>query len=456
MISRFVRIQLLIFSVVSIISVAVVAIVYAQVPMLLGYGQHRLTVKLADASGLYVGSRVTYNGVEIGRVTSVDVDPAGADANLSVDSGYRIPSDVWANVHSVSAIGEQYIDLTPQSPKPSAWLADGATISVSRTTIPTPTGVLLDDVNKLVASVPPDSLATSLHELSDAFTGTGPRLQQILDQGSNLLDSAQQNLDPTLRLIKDTGPLLDTQTASSQQIRSLVASLAGFTDTVTADDGQIRSLIDRGVPAAAQVNGLFQDLKPTLPILLANMTSVGQVLVTYNPALESILVNYPALTTALISATAPHQDDQSLAIDFRTTALTPPPCTTGFLPSDQHRSPDDLSEVSTPDDLYCKLPHNDPTEVRGARNFPCLNAPGRRAGTAEECAGDGFQPTQQHNSPFPAGSPLGNLTSAAYDPKTGSAVGADGYLFDIGGIGADGKTKEDLTWQRMLLAPVGR
>jgi phospholipid/cholesterol/gamma-HCH transport system substrate-binding protein len=454
-ISRFVRVQLLIFAVISVISIAVVVVVYAQVPTLLGYGQNKLTVKFSDAAGLYVGSRVTYNGVEIGRVTGVEVDSEGAAARLSVDSGYRLPTDVHANVHSVSAIGEQYIDLTPSSHTPTKWLADGATIPVSQTTVPVPTGTLLDNVNNLVASIPQDSLRTSLHELSDAFAGTGPQLQQILDQAGWLLDSAQQNLGPTLQLIKDAGPLLNTQTVSSPQIRSLLSSLAGFTDTVRADDGQVRSLIDRGLPAAAQVDGLFQDLKPTLPILLANMSSVEQVLVTYNPALESILVNYPALTTALISATAPHQDDQTLAIDFRTTALSPPPCTAGFLPANQHRTPDDLSEVSTPNDLYCKLPHSDPTEVRGVRNIPCLDAPGRRAATVQECRGEGFQPEQQHNSPFPAGSPLGNLTSGIYDPKSGAGVAADGHLFDIGGIGDNGKTKEDLTWQRMLLAPAG-
>lgn len=456
MISRFVRGQLLIFAIVSVVSIAIVVVGYAQVPTLLGFGQRTLHVRLADAAGLYEGSRVTYDGVEIGRVTSVTVTPAGADAALSIGSDYRIPADAHANVHSVSAIGEQYIDLTPGGGRRTGWLADGATIPVARTSVPTPTGALLDDLNKLLASVPPDNLRKSLQELSDAFTGTGPDLQQILDQATALVDGAQQNLGPTRQLIQDAGPLLNTQTVSSPQIRSLVASLAGFTGTVRADDAGIRSLIDRGLPAAAQVDGLFQDLKPTLPILLADLSSVEQVLVVYNPAIEDVLVTYPALTTALLSATLPHQDDQSLAIDFRTTALTPPPCTTGFLPPDRHRPPDDLSEVSTSDDLYCKLPHSDPSEVRGVRNIPCLNARGRRAATVQECGGAGFRPTQQRNSPFVPGSLLGNLASAVYDPRTGSSVSADGQLFELGGIGSQAKKKEDLTWQRMLLAPVGR
>ena len=38
-------------------------------------------------------------------------------AVLSLRSGIAVPSDVQASVHSRSAIGEQYIELTPQPGK---------------------------------------------------------------------------------------------------------------------------------------------------------------------------------------------------------------------------------------------------------------------------------------------------------------------------------------------------
>lgn len=446
----------MIFALVSVVSVTVVLVVYAQVPTLLGYGQNIVRLQVSDAAGLYVGSRVTYNGVMIGRVTEVNARPDGAEATLSVSDEHRIPEDVRAEVHSVSAIGEQYVDLVPQSKSPTSYLADGATIPQERSSVPVPTGALVDNVNSLLASVPQDALAASLQELSDAFSDTGPALRRILRNADQLIDIAQENLEPTKRLVADAAPLLKTQTASSPQIRSFVRSLAKFSESVRGDDKRIRSLIDRGAPAAAEVDRLFQQLRPTLPILLSNLIGVEEVLVTYNPALESILVTYPALTTALISATAPHQDDQALAIDFRLTAMNPPPCTVGFLPPEKQRHPDDLSRVETPDDLYCKLPHDDPTEVRGVRNIPCLTAPGRRAATIEECGGEGFKPIQQHNRAFPKDGLLGAVTSTLYDPETGTGLLADGQLFQLGGIGSEARKKEDRTWQRMLLAPVGR
>ena len=60
-------------------------------------------------------SVVTYRGSEIGSVKSVDVTQNGVQAVLSLKSDIAIPSDVTAAVHSRSAIGEQFLDLTPHS-----------------------------------------------------------------------------------------------------------------------------------------------------------------------------------------------------------------------------------------------------------------------------------------------------------------------------------------------------
>lgn len=47
-----------------------------------------------------------------------------------------------------------------------------------------------------------------------------------------------------------------------------------------------------------------------------------------------------------------------------------------------------MSDIDTPDDLYCKLPQDSPIAVRGVRNFPCMDKPGKRAPTVEICKSD--------------------------------------------------------------------
>jgi len=56
---------------------------------------------------------VTYRGSEIGRVTAIDVTRDGVRAALTLESSTKVPADVTAAVHSRSAIGEQFLQLTP-------------------------------------------------------------------------------------------------------------------------------------------------------------------------------------------------------------------------------------------------------------------------------------------------------------------------------------------------------
>ena len=59
------------------------------------------------------------------------------------------------------------------------------------------------------------------------------------------------------------------------------------------NDPQVRTLLRHGPGAADEASRLLNQIKPTLPMLLANMTTFGQVAVTYHPSLEQVLVLLP-------------------------------------------------------------------------------------------------------------------------------------------------------------------
>lgn len=459
MISRFVRVQLAMFVVLSILSLSAIVLAYAQVPALLGFGQKSITVRLDDAAGLYKGARVTYLGIKIGKVTELTVDQHGAAAELSVSDDYNIPANSRAEVHAVTAIGEQYLDLVPEAASTTAgrYLDDGAVIPVDRTRLPTSIGSVLENANRLVETLPTDSLSLALDELSQAFNGTGPDLERMLNQSIALVEDAQRNLGPTERLITDAESLLRTQTGTSTEIRSLVNSLGSFTGQLNRSDPSLRRLLDQGTPALAEVNAVFQDLRPTLPILLSNLVNVEDALVTYNPSLEQLLVLYPRLTTAMISATRP-SNDGSLGLDMRPVVQDPAPCTVGFLPRNQQQSPDKLTSIAAPDGVHCKLPQDHPSVVRGVRNLPCLEFPGRRASSPQECR-DRFAPEAETNPWAEDGGLAGALQGAGrgkgYDRDSGTAATLDGQYLALGGVGRKSPREEDLTWQNLLLGPIG-
>ena len=115
MLTRFVRIQLLIFTIVGIVGVIAMVLFYIQAPTLLGIGRMTVTLELPSTGGLYRFSNVTYRGVQIGKVTAVSLTPNGAKATLSLSTSPKIPANLQAEVLSVSAVGEQYVDLRPRT-----------------------------------------------------------------------------------------------------------------------------------------------------------------------------------------------------------------------------------------------------------------------------------------------------------------------------------------------------
>jgi phospholipid/cholesterol/gamma-HCH transport system substrate-binding protein len=406
MLTRFVRNQLIIFTIASIVGVAVMVFTYMQVPTLLGLGRINVTLQMPATGGLYQFSNVTYRGVQIGKVTDVKLTETGAEATLTLDTSPKIPADLKADVLSVSAVGEQYVDLRPRTDA-GPYLKDGSVIAVENTTIPQQVGPMLDQVSKLVNSIPKDRISDLLDESYKAFNGAGYDFQSLLDSSSKLTGDLNGVSDQSQALINDSGPLLDSQAETADAIRTWAHSLAGVTQQVAQNDPQIRALLQRGPGFASEVSGLLNDIKPTLPVLLANLTTLGQILVTYNPSLEQILVLLPAVTAAEQSFGMPKNNPTGLpnAGDFAFSISDPPSCTVGFLPPSQWRNPADTTSIDTPDGLYCKLPQDSPIAVRGARNYPCMAHPGKRAPTVQLCDDpNGFQPVamRQHAlGPYP-------------------------------------------------------
>ncbi len=388
MLTRFVRTQLIIFAIASIIGVTAMVLAYIQLPTLLGIGRMTVTMELPRTGGLYRFSNVTYRGVQIGKVTSVEASRSGAVATLSLATSPKIPADLQARVLSVSAVGEQYVDLLPRTDA-GPFLGDGAVIGKKDTTVPQQVGPMLDQVSALLDTIPKDRLAQLLDETFAGLNGAGDDLATLLDSATTLSSDFDGVADRARALIDDGRPVLEAQAAASEALRTWAGSLAGVTGQLNANDPQLRDLLSNAPGALDEASRLLSDVKPTLPVLLANLTTVSQIAVTYNASLEQLLVLLPPYVGSVQAVGLPRNNPTGFTQgDFTLTLNDPPACTVGFLPPSSWRSPSDLSDIDTPDGLYCKLPQDSPIAVRGARNYPCMGQPGKRAPTVEICESD--------------------------------------------------------------------
>jgi phospholipid/cholesterol/gamma-HCH transport system substrate-binding protein len=471
------KVQLALFTVIALIAVLVMTLHYMRLPsMLFGIGRYYVTVELPQASGLYSGGNVTYRGTEIGRVDAVRLTPTGVEAVLALKSGIDVPSDLRAEVHSQSAIGEQYVALLPRNGDARP-LSDGDVVARANTSVPPDVNTLLTDVNAGLQAIPQDNLKTVIDESYTAVGGLGPELSRIVTGTSDLAIKARANLDPIIALIDKSQPVLDSQTNSSDAIAAWAKNLSTVTEELKTHDRAVAGVIDNTGATADQARQLVDRIRPTLPVLLANLTSVGRVAVSYRANLEQILVLFPQLVAinqaGVVTSFDTKEDYKGQRFGFNLNLNLPPACPTGFLPAQQRRS---ASEVDAPPrpagDLYCRVPQDSPFSVRGARNIPCATVPGKRAPTAAMCESDeqyvplndgmnwkgdpnatlSGQPIPQlppgAASPPPATPPV---AIAQYDPATGEYVGPDGKRYRQSDLAQT--ANGDRTWQTMLLPP---
>lgn len=385
MIDRLAKIQLSIFAVITVITLSVMAIFYLRLPATFGIGTYGVSADFVAGGGLYKNANVTYRGVAVGRVESVGLNPNGVTAHMRLNSGTAIPSNVTATVRSVSAIGEQYIDLVPPENPSSTKLRNGFRIQRQNTRIGQDVADLLRQAETLLGSLGDTRLRELLHEAFIATNGAGPELARLIESARLLVDEANANYPQVSQLIDQAGPFLQAQIRAGGDIRSLADGLARFTWQLRAADPRLRDTLADAPDAIDEANTAFSGIRPSFPALAASLANLGRVGVIYHKSIEQLLVVFPALFAAIITSAGGVPQDEGAKLDFKIDLHDPPPCMTGFLPPPLVRSPADESVREIPRDMYCKTAQNDPSTVRGARNYPCQEFPGKRAPTVQLC-----------------------------------------------------------------------
>lgn len=415
MLTRLVRFQLGIFAVVTVLAVGAISIFYLHVPTRMGVGTYRVTADFIGGGGIYKSANVTYRGVTVGRVESVQLTDHGVDATMRLNSSTKIPANVTATVKSMSAIGEQYIDLVPSGTEPGTGRAlpalhNGVRIGQDRTAIGQDIAGMLDEAESLVQSISNSRLRDLLKETFTAFNGSGPELARMIGASRQLIDEANASSDQTIALIEQAEPFLDAQIRSGDDITKLTRALAAVTTEVRNADPQLRDVLQTLPGVADEADTTFSGIRASFPTLAASIANFGRVGVIYRNSIEQALVVFPALMAALMTVAGGTPIEEGAKLDFKIDLHDPPPCVVGFVPFTEMRTPADETVRELPKDLYCKAAQNDPTAVRGARNYPCMEYPGKRAPTIQLCRDPrGFVPVGSNTwrgPPVPYGTPI--------------------------------------------------
>ena len=304
MITRLTKIQLIIFAIVTVLGGAFVGGRYANIDRLFIDRSYPVTADFRDSGGIFAGAEVTYRGIAVGKVGRLEFTDSGVRATLDIENDApKISDDVNALVANKSAVGEQFIDLQPQS-NSSPYLRSGSNIPLSRTKVPIDTTKILLDTSAFVGSIDTESLKTFVNELGLAFAGDGRDLSIIIDTMTSFIQTADDNFEVTRELIRGSSTVLQTLVDKRGQFSSFTNDLALLSDTLVRSDKDIRRLFDEGSSSARLVKNVVKENNKDLQSIFDDLNTVSDSVDEFHKGIEVISILFPYLVHGSFTATS--------------------------------------------------------------------------------------------------------------------------------------------------------
>jgi phospholipid/cholesterol/gamma-HCH transport system substrate-binding protein len=102
--------------------------------------EYSVTAKFGNIAGLKPRARVAIAGVDVGKVSNIELDPETYEAvvTLTLVESVKLPLDTAASIYTSGLIGNNYISLLPGAEE--EYLADGDEI------IETQSGLVLEEL----------------------------------------------------------------------------------------------------------------------------------------------------------------------------------------------------------------------------------------------------------------------------------------------------------------------
>lgn len=282
-------------------------------------------VDMPVAGGIYSQAYVTYRGVQVGKVSALHLHRNGVTADLAINPGARIPSDVTASVRELTAAAEQYMDLVPPTTTLTAatgggeYLHPGSVIPRDRVTVPVSVGTLLDSVNSLVDSLHASDLNTLSSALATGLQGAGADLHAIIVDGDTLVSALQSAVPGTNKLINAGNTVLSTFNDTNRAFQDFAANLNQLSAQVAQSNSDLVALLRNGATASQTLSQfLSANAAPTVS-LIQSLAATTNVAYARRAAFQALFEVLPLFASDVAMVTTGGQIRFELNFNYKNT-----------------------------------------------------------------------------------------------------------------------------------------
>ena len=239
---------------------------------------------------LVPNANVQSSDVEVGSISTIELDGWEAKVTMCIDPGEQIPEDTELVVRTTSLLGEKFVDIQSQNEGPP-YLEDGAIVGTENTSKATE----LEEVFAKLASI----LGTGNLEQLNRFTAAqadilrnrGGQLRNLLSRLHRFTDLLNRRRTDIATSIDSLDSVARTVVGDSDVLESFLESFAGSSEVLEDQKEELLRLLsalEQFTAVSVQLlnsteqslDEQLRDLRPVLRVAVANSANLRESLQT--------------------------------------------------------------------------------------------------------------------------------------------------------------------------------
>lgn len=229
---------------------------------------------LNDASGLTKDAVVIFSGVEVGKITDLELENGKAVVSIVVDDKYVLPANLSLAVRSKGFLGEKYAELKVAGAEAKGVLAENSMIASDSSStdfdqLGNKIGDIADDVKAITSSLR-EVLATQ--QARDNLSTTITNVREITDAVNSIMKQNEQRVNAIIYNVDVlTRQLANITTGNAESVNQIVANINALTKELRNQTPAIASNL-KGI--TGDVNDIVSGNKDNINNTLKNMNTL--------------------------------------------------------------------------------------------------------------------------------------------------------------------------------------
>jgi virulence factor Mce-like protein len=217
-----------------------------------------MTAYFDRAVQVFPGNSVRVLGVDIGRVTNVEVadDQSQVAVTMKIeDEDVKLPADVEATLIPVSLLGERYVQLFPAYEGGPTFEEDE--LPIERTSVPVEQDELLRSLQDYFGELDPERVGEFVTNTAEILDGNGQELNRLIKSGSSVIETLSNKRDTLAELIVNFNDVTQTLKGRQSEIATLIDTYNVVLRTLNNNRDSLEGTITGLNEASAQLASLL-------------------------------------------------------------------------------------------------------------------------------------------------------------------------------------------------------